>query len=47
MDYCKASQNNLMMTRFLREEMTLKMTLLMLKPMATFNALVTNPDERF
>ncbi len=39
-----------MMTIFFKEEMTLKMTLLMWKPMATFNALiscVTSSDERF
>lgn len=51
---CKASQDNLMMTRFFKEEMTLKMTLkmtlLIWKPMATFNALVscvTSFHERF
>jgi len=47
---CKASQNNLMMTRFFKKKMTLKMTSIMWKPMATFNALVscvTSPNERF
>ncbi len=37
----RASQNNPMMTIFLINEMTLKTTLLMWKPMVTFNALVS------
>ncbi len=40
---------NLMMTRFLGDEMTLKTTLLMWEPMVTSNGLVswvTNLDER-
>ncbi len=39
-----------MMTRFLGDEMTLKITLLVWEPMVTFNGLVScviNIDERF
>jgi len=39
-----------MMTKFLGDEMTLKITFLMWEPMVTFNGLVswvTGPDERF
>jgi len=46
---CGTSQDNPMMTRFLRDEMTLKTTLLVWEPMVTSNGLVswvTNSDER-
>jgi hypothetical protein len=47
---CRTSQDNPMMTWFLRDEMTLKITLLVWEPMVTLNDSVScmiNLDERF
>ncbi len=46
---CQTNQDNPMMTRFLREKMTLKTTLLVWEPMVTSNVLVScviGPNER-
>jgi len=46
---CKTKQDNTMMTRFFRNEMTLKTTLLVWEPMVTYNGLVswvTSLEER-